>query len=109
RTALDDLNQRLFSAKGYALGFGIGIHTDTVVAGNVGSAQRYNYTVIGDGVNVASRLQTLTRNPEYGTDIIVSDATLRESTQSFRTRLLGEVPVKGKEQLVTIHALPGRN
>jgi adenylate cyclase len=109
RAALDELNQRLFRGKEYALGFGIGIHTDMVVAGNVGSPQRYNYTVIGDGVNVASRLQTLTRNPDYDTDIIVSEATLCASTESFRTRLLGEAPVKGKEQLVTIHALLGRS
>ena len=109
RAALAELNQRLFRGKDCALGFGIGIHTDTVVAGNVGSPQRYNYTVIGDGVNIASRLQALTRNPEFGTDIIVSDATLRESAKSFQTRLSGDVPVKGKAQLVTIHALLGRN
>ena len=109
QAALEELNQRLFSGEEYSLRFGIGIHTATVVAGNIGSPERYNYTVIGDGVNVASRLQTLTRNPDYETDIIVSDETLRESTKSFRTRLLGEVPVKGKQQLVTIHALLGRN
>ena len=105
QAALEELNQRLFSGEEYALRFGIGIHTATVVAGNIGSPERYNYTVIGDGVNVASRLQTLTRKPDYDTDIIVSDETLRESTKSFRTRLLGEVPVKGKQQLVTIHAV----
>lgn len=106
--ALEKLSQQLFSGEGYVLRFGIGIHTATVVAGNIGSPERYNYTVIGDGVNVASRLQTLTRRPDYDTDIIVSDETLHESTKSFRTRLLGEVPVKGKQQPVTIHALLGR-
>lgn len=108
RAALAELNQRLFRGRGFSLDFGVGIHTANVVAGNIGSPQRYNYTVIGDGVNVASRLQTLTRDPAYDTDIIVSDTTLRESTASFRTRSLGEVPVKGKQQPVLIHALLGR-
>ena len=108
RAALGDLNRRIFQGKGLTLGFGVGIHTAIVVAGNIGSPERYNYTVIGDGVNVASRLQTLTRNPDYDTDIIVSDATLRESTTQFQTRMLGEVSVKGKQQPVLIHALLGR-
>lgn len=107
RIALGDLNHRLFQPRGYTIGFGIGIHTGTVVAGNVGSPQRYNYSVIGDDVNVASRLQTLTRNVDYGADIIVSDATLRESTTQFQTRMLGEASVKGKQQPVLIHALLG--
>ena len=108
RMALRELNETLFRPKGFAIGFGIGIHTGTVVAGNVGSPERYNYTVIGDGVNVASRLQSLTRNPEYDTDIIVSDASLRECTKGFQPRELGEVSVKGKQQMVRIHALLGR-
>ncbi len=105
RVALEELNERVFQPKGFTIGFGVGIHTDTVVAGNVGSPERYNYTVIGDGVNVAARLQSLTRNPEYNTDIIVTEASLRESTQRFQTRPLGEVAVKGKQQPVRIHAL----
>jgi adenylate cyclase len=108
RIALSELNQQLFEPKGFTLGLGIGIHTGMVVAGNFGSPERYNYTVIGDDVNVASRLQALTRNPEYDTDIIVSDASLRESTTQFQTRMLGEVSVKGKQQPVLIHALLGR-
>jgi adenylate cyclase len=108
RTALADLNHRLFQPRGYTIGFGIGIHTGLVVAGNIGSPERYNYTVIGDDVNVASRLQTLTRNVDYDADIIVSDATLRESTTHFQTRPLGEASVKGKQQPVLVHALLGR-
>ncbi len=107
--ALKELNQRLFHGDGRALRLGIGIHTAVVVAGNIGSPERYNYTVIGDGVNVASRLEALTRQPDYDTDIIVSAETLAESTKSFRTRVLGEVSVKGKQQLVKIHALLARD
>jgi adenylate cyclase len=108
RNALADLNHRLLLPRGYTIALGIGVHTGMVVAGNVGSPERYNYSVIGDDVNVASRLQALTRNAEYSTDIIVSDATLRESTGRFQTRMLGEAAVKGRQQPVLIHALLGR-
>ncbi|CAN5624136.1 hypothetical protein BH20VER1_BH20VER1_17890 [soil metagenome] len=105
RVALRELNQQLFPEGEYALQFGIGIHTATVIAGNVGSPTRYNYTVIGDGVNIASRLESLTRKADYATDILVSEATLAESAEPFRTRFLGEAPVKGKQERVKIHAL----
>jgi adenylate cyclase len=107
RAALTELNRELFPDSEYALRFGIGIHTAMVVAGNIGSPQRYNYTVIGDGVNAASRLQSLTRRPEYATDIIVSAATLADAPSRFVTRDLGEAAVKGKEQAMVIHALIG--
>ena len=109
RMALNELNRELLAGPGRVLRFGVGIHTATVVAGNIGSPQRYNYTVIGDGVNVASRLQALTRKPEYDAEIIVSDATLSETFGVFRSRQLGDVAVKGKQQLVGIHALLGRS
>lgn len=104
--ALDALNASGFA--GEAINFGVGIHTGLVVAGNMGSPQRYNYTVIGDGVNTASRLQSLTRKPEYATRIIVSDDALRAAGPSFATRPLGAANVKGKDIPITIHALTGR-
>jgi hypothetical protein len=55
---------------------GVGVNTARVVAGNIGSHRRLNYSVIGDGVNVAARLQSLTRTAEYRTNIITSAATL---------------------------------
>jgi len=107
--ALDELNEQWQEAGLPAIGVGIGINTDVVVAGNMGSATRLNYTVIGDGVNLASRLEGLTKTPEYETRIIVSASTLAKARLPFRTRRLGEVAVKGKQRETEIFALLGRS
>jgi adenylate cyclase len=106
--AIDDLN-REWSAKGVtAIGVGIGLNTDIVVAGNMGSEKRLNYTVIGDGVNLASRLEGLTKTPEYQARIIISASTLARAKGLYRTRRLGEVAVRGKQSTTEIFALLGR-
>jgi len=105
--ALDDLNQQWQSEGRRPIGMGIGINTDIVVAGNMGSQTRLNYTVIGDGVNLASRLETLTKTPEYGARIIISAATLMKAKGRYRTKSLGKVAVKGKQELTDIYALLG--
>ncbi len=106
--ALDELNREWLAQGRHALNMGIGINTDIVVAGNMGSQTRLNYTVIGDGVNLASRLESLTKRPEYGARIIVSQFTLQRAKGRYRTRRLGEVAVKGKQKPTEIHALLGR-
>ena len=107
--ALDDLNRRWQKRGLPIIGVGIGIHTDIVVAGNMGSATRLNYTVIGDGVNLASRLEGLTKRPEYDARIIISGCTLGKAKREYRTRWLGEVAVKGKQTSTEIFALLGQN
>jgi adenylate cyclase len=105
--AIDELNLAWQKRGLPAIGMGLGINTDTVVAGNMGSETRLNYTVIGDGVNLAFRLEGLTKIPEYETRIIVSDSTLARAKERYQTRRLGEVTVKGKQKPVEIHALLG--
>ncbi|MBF0464854.1 MAG: HAMP domain-containing protein [Nitrospirae bacterium] len=106
--ALSSLNKEIEQMGFLPLDIGIGINTDIVLAGNMGSKSRLNYTVIGDGVNVASRLETLTKNEEFKAKIIVSSATLIKSTGDYLIRPLGSVVVKGKTEKITIYALDGR-
>ena len=102
RDRVHDLNQDN-RIKGLPLFFtGIGLHTGEVVAGNLGSANRMNYTVIGDTVNLASRLESLTK--QYGVGILVSDETMRDQT-AFVFRELDVVKVKGKAKPVRIFEL----
>jgi adenylate cyclase len=97
--ALAVINQDFINDGLPPIGIGIGINTDTVVAGNMGSMNRLNYTVIGDGVNLASRLEGLTK--QYGVHVIVSDNT-RTRTDAFIFRELDMVRVKGKDLPVGI-------
>ena len=86
---------------------GVGINTAEVVVGNIGSLDhKLDYTVIGDGVNLASRLESA--NKEFHTGIIVSEFTLAKLGDRFDVRALGDVKVKGKERPVAIYELLGR-
>lgn len=87
------------------LDIGIGVNTGAMIAGNIGSEAIMSYTVIGDDVNLGSRLESL--NKTYGTRIIISDATRRQLKGRYTMRALGEVVVKGKSAAVSIFEVTG--
>jgi adenylate cyclase len=85
----------------------IGIHTGEALAGNLGSARRFDYTLIGDAVNFAARLEGA--NKYTGTTILLSDDTAGRLGGKFLLRRLGAFKVKGKAKSVVIHELLGDN
>lgn len=101
--ALKGLNARWAERGLPAFEIGIGINSGEMIAGNIGSDTIMSYTVIGDAVNLASRLESL--NKDFGTSIIISDATRQRLTRSMDMQPLGEVTVKGRAQKVAVFAV----
>jgi adenylate cyclase len=103
--AIDTLRQKNIPGAA-GLDIGVGLNTGRAIVGNLGSKEFMDYTVIGDSVNLASRLESL--NKVYGTHIIVSEFTAGQIRDRFQLRKLDTVKVLGKDTPVTIYELMAR-
>ena len=102
-TTLEGLNTA-WEARGMPrMEIGIGVNSGEMIAGNIGASSIMSYTVIGDAVNLGARLESL--NKEYGTKILISEATRARLTSPVSTREIGSVTVKGKTTAVLVHAV----
>ena len=102
---LDSLNKRRESVGGDPINIGIGVSTGEVIVGNIGSPKRMEYTVIGDSVNLAARLEGATKF--YGVKILLSGSTVDELKHDTPLREIDLLQVKGKELPVTIYEALG--
>ncbi|HVZ65200.1 MAG TPA: GAF domain-containing protein [Lacunisphaera sp.] len=100
-TELRALNTRRQARGQKPILMGIGLNTDTIVSGNIGSPKRMDYTVIGDGVNLASRLESACK--EYSAQILISEFTYRKMKGTYRTREIDKVIVKGKTEPIGVY------
>ena len=95
---------KVFSSQGHPpLRHGIGIHSGRVVAANIGSPSRLSNALVGDTVNIASRLQGA--NKKYGTSIIISAETHRRLSRAYPLHILPKTQLKGKTEAMNLYGL----
>jgi adenylate cyclase len=105
QASMRKLNQQWILEGLRPLNVRIGIHSDSVLVGNIGSAERMSYTVMGDGVNLASRLEGA--NKEFGTQVCISQTVFKEAGEQLWLRPINVVTVKGRRSDMEIYELVG--
>jgi len=105
RQGMAVLNERWQREDLKPLNLRIGIHSDAVLVGNIGCDERMGYTVLGDGVNIASRIEEI--NKEYGTRICISHSVYKEAGERLCVRPIDDVAIKGRRGKIPIYELMG--
>jgi len=103
QNALTEFNAKVKEHGDIQMDVGIGIHTGLAVVGNIGSEKRMEYTAIGDTVNIAARVEQLTKN--YESKIIATEETVQSMKDKFSITSFGQVQVKGKSQEISIYGI----
>jgi len=102
---LTSLNKILAEKNYKPLSIGIALHSGIVVAGNVGSSERMDYTVIGDTVNVTSRIEGLNKN--YNTSILISDVINEKIKDRIKTKFVDETQLRGRSEQIKLYTVIG--
>lgn len=105
RKALDELNKIRLARGQVALKIGMGLNRGSVIAGNIGSNEKMEYTVIGDAVNLASRMESMTK--EYGSDLLVSRQVYDQVSTLFVFEQMESARVKGKSEAIEVFQVRG--
>lgn len=105
--ALGPINAELNSKGIPNISMRFGIHSGDVIVGNLGSERLFDYTVIGDSVNLASRLESV--NKVFSTNIIISESTREKLDDDFTLRILSDIAVKGKSKAIRIYEVLGES
>jgi adenylate cyclase len=102
---LAELRQTYVERTGAELRMRVGLNTGEVVVGNMGSTQRFNYTILGDAANLAARLEGA--NKAFGTETMISENTWRQAASEFRGRKLADLRVVGRKTPTTVYEMTG--